>query len=116
MNGVCTNIIHLDQKTLKHYGGNYDAFIKTKAELEENQEKRYQWEQDQIAHMKVTFYSQLIRCKCELIILKYNCHKHSILLFCWHVCYLFACFSSCCFRLEHMGVSLAGCFIGHPNA
>jgi len=52
MNGVCTNIIHLDQKTLKHYGGNYDAFIKTKAELEENQEKRYQWEQDQIAHMK----------------------------------------------------------------
>merc|ERR1719188_2899715 len=52
MNGVCTNIIHLDQKTLKNYGGNYDAFIKTKAELEENQEKRYQWEQDQIAHMK----------------------------------------------------------------
>ena len=64
MNGVCTNIIHLDQKTLKHYGGNYDAFIKTKAELEENQEKRYQWEQDQIAHMKVTFYNQLIICKC----------------------------------------------------
>merc|ERR1712112_666934 len=52
MNGVCTQIMHLDQKTLKHYGGNYDAFIKTKAELEENQEKRYQWEQDQIAHMK----------------------------------------------------------------
>ena len=53
MNGVCTNIIHLDQKTLKYYGGNYDTFIKTKQELEENQEKRYQWEQDQIAHMKV---------------------------------------------------------------
>jgi len=52
MNGVCTNIIHLDQKTLKYYGGNYDTFIKTKEELEENQEKRYQWEQDQIAHMK----------------------------------------------------------------
>ena len=55
MNGVCTNIIHLDQKTLKYYGGNYDTFIKTKQELEENQEKRYQWEQDQIAHMKVSF-------------------------------------------------------------
>merc|ERR1711894_192228 len=52
MNGVCTNIIHLDQKTLKYYGGNYDTFVKTKEELEENQEKRYQWEQDQIAHMK----------------------------------------------------------------
>lgn len=52
MNGVCTNIIHLDQKKLKYYGGNYDTFIKTKLELEENQEKKYQWEQDQIAHMK----------------------------------------------------------------
>lgn len=54
MNGVCTNIIHLDQKKLKYYGGNYDTFIKTKLELEENQEKKYQWEQDQIAHMKVS--------------------------------------------------------------
>ena len=53
MNGVCTNVIHLDQKSLKYYGGNYDTFIKTKMELDENQEKRYQWEQDQISHMKV---------------------------------------------------------------
>merc|ERR1711899_222213 len=52
MNGVCTNIIHLDQKTLKYYGGNYDTFVRTRAELLENQEKKYQWEQDQIAHMK----------------------------------------------------------------
>merc|ERR1739844_411039 len=52
MNGVCTNIIHLDQKSLKYYGGNYDTFIKKKMELDENQEKKYQWEQDQIAHMK----------------------------------------------------------------
>merc|ERR1712186_285479 len=52
MNGLCTNIIHLDQKTLKYYGGNYDTFVRTRAELLENQEKRYQWEQDQIAHMK----------------------------------------------------------------
>ena len=66
MNGVCTNIIHLDQKTLKYYGGNYDTFIKTKQELEENQEKRYQWEQDQIAHMKVllhTIYSLKAKLK-----------------------------------------------------
>ena len=59
MNGVCTNIIHLDQKTLKYYGGNYDTFVKTKEELEENQEKRYQWEQDQIAHMKVVSYFEV---------------------------------------------------------
>jgi len=52
MNGVCTNVIHLEQKQLKYYGGNYDTFIRTRMELLENQEKKYQWEQDQIAHMK----------------------------------------------------------------
>lgn len=52
MNGVCTNIIHLNNKLLKYYTGNYDAFVRTRMELLENQSKRYQWEQDQIAHMK----------------------------------------------------------------
>jgi ATP-binding cassette subfamily F protein 2 len=52
MNGVCTNIIHLDQNKLKYYGGNYDQFMQTRVELLENQSKQYQWEQDQIAHMK----------------------------------------------------------------
>eukprot|EP00096_Caligus_rogercresseyi_P007358 TRINITY_DN251_c0_g2_i1.p1 TRINITY_DN251_c0_g2~~TRINITY_DN251_c0_g2_i1.p1 ORF type:complete len:634 (+),score=248.05 TRINITY_DN251_c0_g2_i1:84-1985(+) len=52
MNGVCTNVIHLDGKKLKYYGGNYDVFVRTRDELLENQAKRYQWEQDQIAHMK----------------------------------------------------------------
>lgn len=53
MNGVCTQIIHLNKRRLQYYGGNYDAFIRTRLELLENQAKRYQWEQDQIAHMKV---------------------------------------------------------------
>ncbi|XP_059084746.1 ATP-binding cassette sub-family F member 2-like [Tigriopus californicus] len=52
MNGVCSNIIHLDKKVLTSYGGNYDVFVRTRLELLENQAKRYQWEQDQIAHMK----------------------------------------------------------------
>merc|ERR1711971_695390 len=52
LNGVCNNILHLEQKQLKTYGGNYDTFIRTKAELEEVQMKQYNWEQDQIAHMK----------------------------------------------------------------
>lgn len=52
MNGVCTNIIHLEKAKLKYYGGNYDAFMKTRVELLENQMKRYQWEQAQISHMK----------------------------------------------------------------
>ena len=53
MNGVCTNVIHFNQRRLQMYGGNYDAFVRTRLELLENQAKRYQWEQDQIAHMKV---------------------------------------------------------------
>merc|ERR1711962_811543 len=52
LNGVCNNIMHFDQKKLKMYGGNYDIFMRTRLELEENQMKQYQWEQDQIAHMK----------------------------------------------------------------
>ncbi|XP_059174746.1 ATP-binding cassette sub-family F member 2-like [Physella acuta] len=52
LNGVCTNIIHMHQKKLKYYGGNYDSYIQTRYELEENQMKKYKWEQDQIAHMK----------------------------------------------------------------
>jgi len=52
LNGVCTRIIYMSQKRLQYYTGNYDAYIKTRAELEENQMKRYQKEQDQINHMK----------------------------------------------------------------
>jgi len=52
LNGVCTNIIHLNQKQLQYYTGNFDTYVQTRKELETNQLKRYQWEQDQIAHMK----------------------------------------------------------------
>lgn len=53
MNNVCTNIIHLFQKKLVYYSGNYDTFVRTRIELLENQQKRYNWEQNQIKHMKV---------------------------------------------------------------
>merc|ERR1719361_2509286 len=52
LNGVCNNILHLEQKQLKTYGGNYDTFMRTRVELMEAQMKQYNWEQDQIAHMK----------------------------------------------------------------
>jgi ATP-binding cassette, subfamily F, member 2 len=52
LNGVCTNIIHLTKKKLNYYSGNYDQYVQTRIELETNQSKRFQWEQDQIAHMK----------------------------------------------------------------
>ena len=37
LNSVCTNIIHWQQNKLVYYGGNYDAYVKTRSELEENQ-------------------------------------------------------------------------------
>ncbi|GAB1603570.1 ATP-binding cassette sub-family F member 2-like [Argonauta hians] len=52
LNGVCTNIIHMHLRKLVYYGGNYDAYVQTRNEVEENQMKKYKWEQDQIAHMK----------------------------------------------------------------
>merc|ERR1711972_50578 len=52
MNGVCTNIINIKNRKLEYYTGNYDQYIKTKSEVEENQMKQYNWEQEQIAHMK----------------------------------------------------------------
>eukprot|EP00002_Diphylleia_rotans_P033355 TRINITY_DN7081_c0_g2_i4.p1 TRINITY_DN7081_c0_g2~~TRINITY_DN7081_c0_g2_i4.p1 ORF type:complete len:586 (-),score=161.08 TRINITY_DN7081_c0_g2_i4:542-2299(-) len=52
LNGVCTNILLMRQQTLTTFSGNYDTYVRTREELEENQMKRYNWEQDQIAHMK----------------------------------------------------------------
>merc|ERR1711994_658839 len=39
LNGVCNNIMHFDQRKLKMYGGNYDQFMKTRAEQVEAQMK-----------------------------------------------------------------------------
>jgi len=52
MNGVCTHIIHLQNKILKPYTGNYDQYVHTRAELEEHQMKNYNREQGEIAHIK----------------------------------------------------------------
>jgi ATP-binding cassette subfamily F protein 2 len=53
MNTVCTHTIHFTNKgKLEYYDGNYDQFVKTKAEKEDNQMKKYSWEQQQIKDMK----------------------------------------------------------------
>jgi len=52
LNNVCTNIIHIYNGRLHYYTGNYDQYVKTRLEKEENQMKRYYWEQEQIRHMK----------------------------------------------------------------
>eukprot|EP01006_Ploeotia_vitrea_P046516 TRINITY_DN67031_c2_g1_i2.p1 TRINITY_DN67031_c2_g1~~TRINITY_DN67031_c2_g1_i2.p1 ORF type:complete len:622 (-),score=98.50 TRINITY_DN67031_c2_g1_i2:350-2182(-) len=52
MNNVCTHVIRMHLKKLCYFKGNYDTYIRTRSEQEENQMKRYNWEQDQIKHMK----------------------------------------------------------------
>ncbi|KAI1318553.1 hypothetical protein EDD11_006243 [Mortierella claussenii] len=67
LNGVCTNIMNLNHKRkLVYYGGNYDTYVKTRAELEVNQMKAYVKQQDEIAHIKKFIasagtYSNLVR-------------------------------------------------------
>jgi len=52
LNGVCSNIINIKNRKLEYYTGNYNQFIKTKTEVEEQQMKAYNWEQEQIKNMK----------------------------------------------------------------
>lgn len=52
LNNICTNIIHLRQQKLTYYGGNYNAFVKTKQDVEIDQMKRYHKQQEEIAHIK----------------------------------------------------------------
>jgi ATP-binding cassette subfamily F protein 2 len=53
LNNVCSHMIHFtNRKKLEYYVGNYDGFMKTKSEKEENQWKQYKWEQEQIKSMK----------------------------------------------------------------
>ena len=44
--------MHLSQKKLQYFAGNYDSFVNTLSDKQEEQEKRYKSEQDQINHMK----------------------------------------------------------------
>ncbi len=52
MNGVCTNIILLRKNRLAYYKGNYDSYVRARAEQEENQAKLYKKQQDEIADIK----------------------------------------------------------------
>ncbi|KAI9344824.1 P-loop containing nucleoside triphosphate hydrolase protein [Zopfochytrium polystomum] len=53
LNNVCTNIVEFTpKKKLAYYGGNFDTYVKTKAELEVNQMKAYEKQQAEIAHIK----------------------------------------------------------------
>ena len=66
LNGVCTKVMHLSNRKLTHYTGNYDKFIETKVEVETNQIKAYHKQQEEIAHIKAFIascgtYANLVR-------------------------------------------------------
>ena len=48
MNGVCTNILHMQKKRIQNYAGNYDTYVVSRKQLEDNQMKKYNWEQEQV--------------------------------------------------------------------
>ena len=54
---VCTSMLHMQQKKMTTYAGNYDTFVTARAQLEEQQMKKYNWEQEQV---RCTKYSPLI--------------------------------------------------------
>ena len=42
----------MSQATSRVHAGNYDTYMRTRGELEENQMKKFKWEQEQIKDMK----------------------------------------------------------------
>lgn len=52
MNTVCTDMLHMHQKKLKKYVGDYDNYVATRENLEINQQKNFDSEQKAMAHMK----------------------------------------------------------------
>lgn len=62
-----------------NFQGNYDAFVRTREEQLENQMKQYNWEQDQIAHMKVNI--KLIAISIYIFIVNIYRRKYLYLLY-----------------------------------
>jgi len=58
MNGVCTNILHMQKKKIAEYTGNFDAYVTARSQNEENQMKKYNWEQEQVRPASCTV------CRC----------------------------------------------------
>jgi len=72
----------MTKKKLQYFGGNYDSFVQTKAEMDENQQKRYKKEQDEIAHMKVRVVCPCMPYLYLISIVYYYCVYSTILLLC----------------------------------
>ena len=53
LNSVCTDIIHLNNKMLDVYKGNYESFHKTREERLKNQQKEYEAQKQYRDHIQV---------------------------------------------------------------
>jgi ATP-binding cassette subfamily F protein 2 len=52
LNGVCTDMMVMQQKGLRYWKGNYDQYVKTRTEQEVNTTKLYKKQQEEIADIK----------------------------------------------------------------
>lgn len=53
LNGVCTSIIRLtSQNKMETWSGNYDTYLRTRADKEKNQLTKYNKEQDDMEHIR----------------------------------------------------------------
>jgi ATP-binding cassette, subfamily F, member 2 len=52
LNGVCTDMLVMQQQKLRYWSGNYDAYMKTRTEQETNTIKLYKKQQAEIAEIK----------------------------------------------------------------
>jgi len=52
LNGVCTDMMVMQQQKLKYWSGNYDSYCKTRFEQDTNQLKLYKKQQAEIAEIK----------------------------------------------------------------
>jgi ATP-binding cassette subfamily F protein 2 len=66
LNGVCTDMMVMQQQKLRYWAGNYDMYVKTRAEQETNQIKLYKKQEVEIAEIKAFIascgtYANLVR-------------------------------------------------------
>lgn len=52
LDGVCTDIMVMQQQSLRYWSGNYTTYVKTRAEQDTNQLKLYKKQQEEIKHIK----------------------------------------------------------------
>jgi len=52
LNGICTDVLHLNQKKVDYYKGNYDSFESTRYERMLQQQRQFEAQQKQIKHVQ----------------------------------------------------------------